>query len=93
MSKTYFAVVSANGSEVYINNFDNSLGWKKAIGCPQEDQSFYYEEEYPLKMSLASKEKAFYVKTQFEEVSLEINDQNEVEIKQDSQDSGLKEFS
>ena len=42
-------------------------------------------------MSLVSKEKEVYVKTQFDEASLEINDQNEV--KQASQDSGLKEFS
>ena len=42
-------------------------------------------------MSLATKGKAVYVKTQFDEVSLEINDQNEV--KQASHDSGLKEYS
>lgn len=43
-------------------------------------------------MCLATKGKEVYVKTQFDEVSLEINDNNEVEVKQVSIDSGLKEY-
>ncbi len=69
---------------------DNSLGWKQALGYQEENQQKDYRED-PLKMSLARDGKAVYVKTQFDYVNLEINDQNEVN--QASHDSGLKEFS
>ena len=83
MSKTYFAAVSADVDDknqvVYINNLDNSLGWKQALGCKEENKNKKYYDD-PLTMCLASKQKAVYVKTQFDEVILEINDQNEVEV-------------
>ena len=44
-------------------------------------------------MSLVYKEKEIYVKTQFDEVSLEINHNNQVEVKPVTNHSGLKEFS
>ena len=95
MSSTYFAVVGAelhryNNQVVYINNLDNSLGWKKALAEKNKEKMIIFD---PLKMYVLAKDKTVYVKTQFDEVCLEINDQNNVEVKQVSKDSVLKEYS